>query len=106
VNNIRKNGILHEADLLADSYGGKFNPNAGRELVSGLPMALVALSRGKMSPKTALLHTHKAPKEVQGLFDEIESRPERRELNLYVSGYEDDPGEAAAHEEDNKENAE
>src|SRR5437763_5012362 len=37
VNNIRKNGILHEPDLLADSYGGKFNPNAGRELVSGLP---------------------------------------------------------------------
>src|SRR5579862_2555148 len=32
-------GLLHESDLLADSYGGKFNPSAGRELVSGLPTA-------------------------------------------------------------------
>src|SRR5205823_4915038 len=76
VNNIRKNGILHEADLLADSYGGKFNPNAGRELVSGLPTALKGLRRGKMTPKTALLHQHKAPAEVQRLFDQIEGRPE------------------------------
>ena len=30
VKNIRKNGILHESDLLADSYGGKFHPAAGR----------------------------------------------------------------------------
>ena len=37
VKNIRRNGLLHEADLLADSYGGKFNPNAGRELASGMP---------------------------------------------------------------------
>jgi succinate dehydrogenase / fumarate reductase iron-sulfur subunit len=61
VNNIRRNGILHEADLLADSYGGKLNPNAGRELLSGMPIALKALRRGKMTPKTALMHSHKAP---------------------------------------------
>jgi succinate dehydrogenase / fumarate reductase iron-sulfur subunit len=91
VKNIRRNGILHEADLLADSYGGKFNPAAGRELVSGLPAALTGLRRGKMSPKTALLHTHKAPDEVRKLFDQIEGRDERIELNLYVSGYEDAP---------------
>jgi succinate dehydrogenase / fumarate reductase iron-sulfur subunit len=99
VKNIRKNGILHEPDLLADSYGGKFNPNAGRELVSGLPTAMVALSRGKMTPKTALLHTHKAPKEVKKLFDTIEGREQRVELNLYVSGYEDDD-EPAAHSDE------
>src|ERR1700749_3217837 len=29
VHNIRKNGLLHEADLLPDSYGGKFHPRAG-----------------------------------------------------------------------------
>ncbi len=29
VKNIRRNGLLHEADLLADSYGGKFHPRAG-----------------------------------------------------------------------------
>jgi succinate dehydrogenase / fumarate reductase iron-sulfur subunit len=91
VNNIRKNGILHEPDLLADSYGGKFNPNAGRELVSGLPTALKGLARGKMTPKTALLHPHKAPKEVKRIFDEVEGRSERIELNLYVTGYEDEP---------------
>jgi succinate dehydrogenase / fumarate reductase iron-sulfur subunit len=28
VKNIRRNGILHEPDLLADSYGGKLNPRA------------------------------------------------------------------------------
>jgi succinate dehydrogenase / fumarate reductase, iron-sulfur subunit len=91
VKNIRRNGILHEADLLADSYGGKFNPNAGRELASGLPAAVKGLMRGKMSVKKALLHTHKAPQEVRRIFDEVEGRDARNELNLYVSGYEDEP---------------
>src|SRR5579875_1923444 len=90
VKNIRRNGLLHEPDLLADSYGGKFNPAAGRELVSGLPTAIKGLSRGKMTPKTALLHPHKAPKPVTQVFDRIEGRDERIELNVYVSGYEDD----------------
>src|SRR5881398_3040596 len=83
IKNIQKNGILHEPDLLADSYGGKFNPSAGRELVSGLPTALTGLRRGKMTAKTALLHTHKAPKDVKRIFDEVEGRDERVELNLY-----------------------
>jgi succinate dehydrogenase / fumarate reductase iron-sulfur subunit len=100
VNNIRKNGILHEPDLLADSYGGKLNPNAGRELLSGLPTAIKGLMRGKMTPKTALLHTHKAPKEVKRIFDTVEGRSERVELNLYVTGYEDAPEEQAAREEE------
>jgi succinate dehydrogenase / fumarate reductase, iron-sulfur subunit len=90
VKNIRRNGILHEPDLLADSYGGKFNPNAGRELVSGLPTALKGFVRGKMTPKTALLHPHKAPKPVQQIFDKVDTKKERNELNLYVSGYEDE----------------
>jgi succinate dehydrogenase / fumarate reductase iron-sulfur subunit len=91
VNNIRKNGILHEPDLLADSYGGKFHPAAGKELLSGVPTALKGLSRGKMTPRTALGHPHKAPPEVKKLFDTIDGKPERYELNLYVSGYEDEP---------------
>jgi succinate dehydrogenase / fumarate reductase iron-sulfur subunit len=93
VKNIRRNGLLHEADLLADSYGGKFNPNAGRELVSGLPTAIRGLARGKMTPKTALLHPHKAPKAVRQLFDKIDGKQERNELNLYVTGYEDEEPE-------------
>ena len=91
VKNIRKNGLLHEADLLPDSYGGKFNPAAGKELISSLPTAIKGLPRGKMTPKNALLHPHKAPKEVKRIFDTIEGREERIELNLYVTGYEDDP---------------
>jgi succinate dehydrogenase / fumarate reductase, iron-sulfur subunit len=91
VKNIRRNGILHEPDLLADSYGGKLNPAAGKELLSGLPTALKGLSRGKMTPRTALGHPHKAPPEVKKLFDTIDGKPARYELNLYVSGYEDEP---------------
>jgi succinate dehydrogenase / fumarate reductase iron-sulfur subunit len=91
VKNIRRNGLLQEADLLADSYGGKFHPRAVPELLSGMPAALTALRRGKMTPKTALGHPHKAPPEVRKLFDDIEGRPERIELNLYVTGYEDAP---------------
>ena len=91
VKNIRKNGLLNEADLLPDSYGGKFHPRAVPELISALPTAFTALSRGKMTPKTALGHPHKAPNEVKRLFDEIEGREERVELNLYVVGEEDAP---------------
>jgi succinate dehydrogenase / fumarate reductase, iron-sulfur subunit len=93
VKNIRRNGLLQEADLLADSYGGKFHPRAVPELLGSLPTGLTAFSRGKMTPKTALMHPHKAPKEVKRIFDEVEGRGERIELNLYVSGYEDAPEE-------------
>jgi succinate dehydrogenase / fumarate reductase iron-sulfur subunit len=91
VKNIRRNGLLQEADLLADSYGGKFSPRAVPELLSGLPTAATALRRGKMTPKTTLGHPHKAPEDVRKLFDEIDGRPQRDELNLYVTGYEDEP---------------
>jgi hypothetical protein len=43
-----------------------------------------------MTPQKLLLHAHKAPAEVKRLFDTIDSKPQRNELNLYVSGYEDD----------------
>lgn len=94
VKNIRKNGLLHEADLLPDSYGGKFHPRAVPELISSLPTAAATLAKGKMTPKSVLTHPHKAPKEVKRLFDTIDGREERVELNLYVSGYEDDPRHA------------
>jgi succinate dehydrogenase iron-sulfur subunit len=96
VKNIRKNGLLQEADLLADSYGGKFHPRAVPELLSGMPTAVTAFSRGKMTPKTALMHPHKAAPEVRKLFDEIDGREQRVELNLYVVGYEDAPENEAA----------
>ena len=101
VDNIRKNGLLHEADLLPDSYGGKFHPRAVPELVGSLPAITTALLRRKVTPSKALLHPHR--KEYKGLrriFDEIEGRDDRRELNLYVTGVEDEPVEKAAAEEE------
>jgi succinate dehydrogenase / fumarate reductase iron-sulfur subunit len=89
VKNIEKHGLLHEADLLPDSYGGKLHPRAVPELVSSLPTVTTALARGKVTPAKALLHPHKAPKELKRIFKEIEGREERYELNLYVVGYED-----------------
>jgi succinate dehydrogenase / fumarate reductase cytochrome b subunit len=77
VNNIRRNGILHESDLLADSYGGKFSPNAVPELMSGLPTAMKGLARGKMTPQKLLLHPHKAPPEVKRIFDRVEGKRKR-----------------------------
>jgi succinate dehydrogenase / fumarate reductase, iron-sulfur subunit len=92
IRNIERNGLLHEADLLPDSYGGKFHPRAVPELLSSLPVILRALQRRKVTPKGALLHAHKAPKEVKRIFEHVHDKDERFELNLYVVGYEDDEG--------------
>ncbi len=96
VNNIKRNGILHEPDLLADSYGGKFHPRAVPELVSGLPTVAVGLARGKMTPGKLLLHQHKAPKEVKRIFERVEGRSERIELNLYIVGEDETQVDAPA----------
>ena len=54
--------------------------------------------RGKVTPMGAL-KPHKIPpadlKSVQAIYDKIESRPERYELNLYISGEDEDPTPAA-----------
>ena len=96
VENIRRNGLLHEADLLPDSYGGKFNPRAVPELIASLPVALRGVLRGKFTPAKALLHPHKASKQLRAIFDKIEAKPERYELNLYVSGTDEDNEPTAA----------
>src|SRR3712207_441306 len=85
-------GLLHEAELLPRSYGGdswfgKFAPAAGLELVDSLPVITKALLRRKVTPKGALLG-HKIPKEdlkdVQRIYERVESRDARNELNLYI----------------------
>jgi succinate dehydrogenase / fumarate reductase iron-sulfur subunit len=93
VKNIEKHGLLHEADLLPDSYGGKFHPRAVPELINSLPVILQALRRGKVTPAKALLHPHKAPKDVKRIFRQIHEKDDRYELNLYVVGFEDDADE-------------
>ena len=86
VKNIEKNGILHEADLLPDSYGGKFHPRAVPELISSLPIVMTALLRRKMTPAKALLHPHRASDGVKKIFEVVEGRDQRNEFNLYISG--------------------
>ena len=91
---VRNYGLLHEAELIPRSYGGnswfaKFTPAAGKELLSSLPVVIRGLLRGKVNPKIAIFG-HKIPKQdlkaVQAIYDKVEGRPERYELNLYVSG--------------------
>jgi succinate dehydrogenase / fumarate reductase, iron-sulfur subunit len=90
VKNIERNGLLHEADLLPDSYGGKFHPRAVPELTSSLPVILKALRRGKVTPSKALRHQHKAPREVRRIFEHVAEKGERYELNLYIVGHDEE----------------
>jgi succinate dehydrogenase / fumarate reductase, iron-sulfur subunit len=96
---IKDYGLLHEAEILPRSYGGnswfgKFAPAAGKELLSSLPVVIKGILRGKLNPKIALFG-HKIPKDdlksVQSIYDKIESRPERYELNLYIAGEDEVP---------------
>jgi succinate dehydrogenase / fumarate reductase, iron-sulfur subunit len=91
---IKDYGLLHEAEMVPRSYGGnswfgKFHPAAGKELLASLPVAIKGVLKGKINPKIAIFG-HKIPaadlKNVQRIYDTVESRPERYELNLYVSG--------------------
>ncbi|HZE04336.1 MAG TPA: succinate dehydrogenase/fumarate reductase iron-sulfur subunit, partial [Solirubrobacteraceae bacterium] len=91
---VRDYGLLNEAELLPRSYGGnswfgKFHPAAGKELMSSIGTVLTGVLRGKVSPKIAMFG-HKLPSAdlsaLKRLYARIEGRPERVELNLYVSG--------------------
>ncbi|HTZ65573.1 MAG TPA: succinate dehydrogenase/fumarate reductase iron-sulfur subunit [Solirubrobacteraceae bacterium] len=95
---VRDYGLNHEAELLSRSYGGnswfgKFNPRAAKELVSSLQIIVLGMLRGKMSPKLALFG-HKIPsgdlKAVKAIYEKVEGREQRYELNLYVSGSDED----------------
>jgi succinate dehydrogenase iron-sulfur subunit len=91
VENIERNGILHEADLLPDSYGGKLHPRAVPELVGSLPTIATALARGKVTPAKALLHPHRREfKHVRKLIQSVRGKEEPLELNLYITGYDED----------------
>src|ERR1700742_4756255 len=96
---VRDYGLLHEAELLPRSFGGnswfgKFHPDAGKVLLKSLPAIIPAVLKGKVNIKTAMFG-HKIAKPdldaVKRIFKKIEDRDQRIELNLYVSGYEDDP---------------
>ena len=95
---VRNNGLLWEAELLPRSYGGnsafgKFAPSAAMELASSLPAITKALLRRKVTPMGAL-KPHKIPKDdlkaVKSIYETIEGREQRIDLNLYISGYDED----------------
>src|SRR5215208_739757 len=91
VDNIERNGLLHEADLLPDSYGGKLHPRAVPELISSLPVITTAMARGKVTPQKALLHPHRRHyRQVRKLIQAVEAKEEPLELNLYITGSEED----------------
>ena len=89
--------------ILGVDVGGTFTDavlvEERRIRTAKVPTIATAVARGKVTPAKALLHQHKAPKEVKALFDKIDGKEERNELNLYVSGYEDDPKHAGHSDE-------
>jgi succinate dehydrogenase / fumarate reductase iron-sulfur subunit len=97
---VEKYGTLFEAQLLPRSFGdgslikGQLEPSGAKQLTRELPTAFRGLKSGKVSPKKALLHP-KLPdqKQVKRIFQEIESKDERLELNLYIVGEEGDSEE-------------
>jgi succinate dehydrogenase / fumarate reductase iron-sulfur subunit len=95
---IKDYGLLHEAEMLPRSYGGnswfgKFHPAAGKELLSSLPVVIRGLMKRKVSIKIAVFG-HSIPKQdlkaVKKIYEKVEGKPERYELNLYVSGEDED----------------
>lgn len=105
VNIIEKWGTLHEAKLLPDSLGegilGKLSPRVQKELIASTPTAIRGVLSGKMAI-SKMVHHHKLPDQarIKTIYNEIHSRDERIELNLYVVGddslLEDEPLAVAA----------
>src|SRR5256885_502278 len=93
VNIIEKYGTLHEAQLIPRSFGqgslvrGQTQPEAVKQLILNLPTALRGLLSGKVTPRKAFFHP-KLPgqKRLRQLFERIEEKDERLELNLYIVG--------------------
>src|SRR3989442_646491 len=90
---IEKYGTLSEAQLLPKSYGdgslirAQVKPAALKELGAKFPTVIRGLTSGKVSPKTALLH-HKLQDQdqIRRIYEEVESKEDRLELNLYIVG--------------------
>jgi succinate dehydrogenase / fumarate reductase, iron-sulfur subunit len=86
VDHVKKWGTLNEAQLVPDSKGGKFHPRTAKEMVASISVIATALLRRKVTPKSALIH-HKNPNqsEIKRIYQEVGSREERLELNLYIT---------------------
>jgi succinate dehydrogenase / fumarate reductase iron-sulfur subunit len=106
---IEKYGTLHEAQLLPRSFGqgslirSQVEPSSLKQLAESLPTVINGLKSGKVSPRKALFH-HKLPDQdqVRRIYEEIERKDERLELNLYIvgeSGGEEEGGMAEGSQE-------
>jgi succinate dehydrogenase / fumarate reductase, iron-sulfur subunit len=90
---VEKYGTLFEAQLLPRSFGdgslvkGQTRPEGVRQLSENLPTVVRGLRSGKVTARKALTHP-KLPdqKQVRRIFERIESKDERLELNLYIVG--------------------
>jgi succinate dehydrogenase / fumarate reductase iron-sulfur subunit len=101
---VKNNGLLWEAELLPRSHGGnswfgKFAPPAALELADSLPVITKSILRRKVTPMGAL-KPHKIPKtdlaQVQDIYQTVGEREQRYELNLYISGWDEDNDDGAA----------
>jgi len=96
---LKKNGLLAEAEVVPRSYGGngitggKFHPDSFKEVLSSLPFLGKALLRGKVTVKDTFF-PHKLASEdiaqVKAIYDTVNARENRLELNLYITGYDED----------------
>jgi succinate dehydrogenase / fumarate reductase iron-sulfur subunit len=95
---VHQYGLLNEVEIIPRSHAGnsplaKFKPAAVKELASSLPSIAKALLRRKVTP-AGVLKPHRLPKQdlkqIKRIYEEVESHPERVELNLYISGYDED----------------
>jgi succinate dehydrogenase iron-sulfur subunit len=92
VENIRRNGLLQETDLVIGSYGGRRRALAATRDSMGVFLRAL-LVRRKFGVRAAVGHPHRAAfRGLDRIFDRIAARPRRVELNLYVSGSEEEPG--------------
>ena len=95
VKNIEKHGLLHEADLLPDSYGGKFHPRAVPELLDSLPVILKGAQAPQDHPGEGADCTRTRPRARSGGSSSTSTRrSERYELNLYIVGEDEEDDES------------
>jgi succinate dehydrogenase / fumarate reductase iron-sulfur subunit len=90
---VQRYGTLHESQLLPRSFGqgslirSQVDPDSLKQLAASLPTVVNGLKSGKVSPIKAIWHK-KLPDQAQvrRIYEEVESRGERIELNLYIVG--------------------
>jgi succinate dehydrogenase iron-sulfur subunit len=92
---VERYGTLHEAQLLPRSFGdgslikSQVKPDSLKQLVEAFPTVVNGLRSGKVSPVKALFHKKLADQDqVRRIYDEVEARDERIELNMYIVGEE------------------